>query len=74
METGSIKGEEAQEEEFSCYHFLKTRLSELLLFQLFVDASYYFVQIFTRPHQIIKQVRFIIVVSKADYRGEISLG
>lgn len=71
METGSIKGEEAQEEVFSCYRFLKKRLSEVLHFQLFIDASYYLVQIFTRPHQIIKQVRFILVVSKANYRGQI---
>lgn len=73
MENGSIKGEEAQEEMFSCYCFSKTRLSEVLHFQLFVDASYYLVQTFTRPDQIIKQVRFIIVVSKADYRGQILL-
>lgn len=72
-ESGSIRGEEAQEEVFSCYHFLKIRLSKTLHFQLFIDASYYLVQIFTRHHQIIKQVRFIIVVSKADYRGQILL-
>lgn len=72
METGSIKGKEAQEEEFSFYHFLKTRSNELLPFHLFIDVSSYFIQIFTRAFQIIKQVRFIIVVSKADYKGDIA--
>lgn len=72
-ETGSIKGEEAQEEASSCSLLLKIRLSEVLYFQLFIDVSYYLIQIFTGLHQISKQVRFIIVVSKADYRGQILL-
>lgn len=73
VETKSIKGGETQEEVCSCYHLLKISLSEVFHFQVFTDASYYLVQIFTGPHQIIKQVGFIIVVSKADYRGQILL-
>lgn len=72
IETGSIKGKEEQEEEFSFYHFLKTRSKDLLPFHLFINASSYFIQIFIRAFQIIKQMRFIIVVSKADYKGDIA--